>query len=128
MDTLHSGGDLLLTRQSRLDGQPDCQQALRHHDGAVDLLAERVVVLDRHVDRGEKLQVDLLHRAQVLDPHGDPVHHRLQLLPLGRIRRFRQLVFNLLPQQLSDVSALLHPKLRLSHLLIKLFKFSVVLQ
>ena len=42
----------------------------------VDRLAEPVVVLAGELDAHEVLDVDLLHRAQVLDPHGDVVQWR----------------------------------------------------
>ena len=100
---------------------------MRHHDRAVNLFGQGVVVLQRHVDGDEKLQVDLLHGAQVLDAHGDSVHHRLQFLSFARIA-IDQGIIELLPQQLADISALLDTKLRLLHLLIELLKLGVVLQ
>ena len=91
-----------LPDEGGLDREPDGHDVGGQRQRAIDGLAEPIVVLAGELDAHEVLDVDLLHRAQVLHPGGDVVHGRLDAVPFERVVGLGEQQGQVVEQQLAE--------------------------
>ena len=91
-----------LPHEGGLDRQADGHHVGGQRQRAVDRLPEAVVVLAGELDAQEVLDVDLLHRAQVLQPRRDVVHGGLDAVALEGVIGLGQQQGQVVEQQLAE--------------------------